>query len=88
MRWGADGKLPEQGTPAEKVVPDKVVPPQPKVEPTPPVATQPEASPAEPTTTEPEAINHSKANEHGLFPPPACLLTNQNDFNKITIYRK
>ena len=82
MRWGADGKLPEQGKPAEPV--EKVVPPQPKVEPIPPVATQPEASPAEPTTTEPEPTNDSTANEHGLFPLPACILTNPNEFNYIS----
>ena len=90
MRWGADGKLPENGVVIpdnKKVVPQSQPQQEPKVEPNnqeQPVARQPSPSPqpAEPSSsTNPELLtNENVDDEHGLSPLPVCILMNQNVF--------
>ena len=91
MRWGADGKLPENGVvipDSKKVVPQSQPQEQPKVESSnqqpEPVARQPSPSPqpAEPSSsTNPELLTNENADDmHGLCQLPVCKVTNQNAF--------
>ena len=92
MRWGADGKLPENGVVIpdnKKVVPQSQPQEQPKVESSnqqEPVARQPSPppspQPAEPSSsTNPELLTNENADDmHGLSPLPVCRVTNQNAF--------
>ena len=71
MRWGADGKLPDDTrTTPDKVVPEKVVPPAPKVETNKPVVEQQEEEPKPASPVEPDSFNYSADNKHGLSTIP------------------